>query len=409
MANNTDSPTSLTTKKPQLTKRIGKKPMTIAILALTLIGMVVVYNIVTHTGSNIKGANGDEEANKLAPATKMGEELTHDLSKRPGQPGAPELSAPDDVGQLSQEREAKLKAAMEASTDVEPFTQKNSMMPQAQPGQAQNTNSNPSLNQYPSQNPSLPSGGIGGRTPAAGQPLPIVPSLAGDEVTTDQNMQAQKEAFLLKASQNQYAQYLDSTRKAALSPFELKVGTVIPCVLIDGINSDLPGEINAQVSEDVYDTRTGRYLLIPQGTKVFGKYDSHVAYGQNGLLVSWQRLTFPDASSLELAGMTGSDKSGYAGFRDQIDNHYGRLIGFGLATATFSSLFQISQKDNNSNNGTLTSSQIAAATTAQSMTQLGIDVTRRNLNIQPTIKIRPGYRFDIKIDRDVVFPGSYRR
>jgi type IV secretion system protein TrbI len=111
--------------------------------------------------------------------------------------------------------------------------------------------------------------------------------------------------------------YLSHTRVQAASPYELKAGTVIPSVLLGGVNSDLPGQIMAQVSQNVFDSATGEYLLIPQGAKLVGSYDHQLAQGQSRVFVVWQRLIYPDSSSVNLEKMPGTDGSGYAGFRDK--------------------------------------------------------------------------------------------
>lgn len=400
MPDNLDSSSTLHVKgKPLRQKRIGKKPMLIAMIFLFFISFLVIFNISHEKSVSLKRAetekfnfkpaiaSADDINGKIANnvdlySTGIGDIDSHKNELQPSNFSNTESDENLAKNKLIQERNTKLKEALESASGVEQFK---SISPQKQPTAYSAT----------------------GNTPSPVLPIPsgqIVPALEKD---SDQNRQTQKEIFLNNAAQNQNTPYLRSTRKAALSPLEIKTGTIIPSVLITGINSDLPGQIIGQVTENVYDTATGNYLLIPQGTKLYGSYDSHVTYGQNRLLVVWQRLVFPDASTLEIEAMTGSDKSGYAGFHDQVNNHYGRLIGFGLATSLFSSAFQISQGNNNSNNGVLTPSQIAATTTAQNMTQLGIDVSKRNLDIQPTIEIRPGYRFAVMINKDIIFPKTY--
>jgi len=180
-------------------------------------------------------------------------------------------------------------------------------------------------------------------------------------------------------------------------------------VLLTGLNSDLPGELIGQVSENVKDSATGRHLLIPQGARFFGRYDSRVAYGQDRALVSWDRLIFPDGSSVTLQGMGGADKSGYAGFNDQVNNHIWRLIGYGALSSAFASVFQITQRNQqNTINGVQTPAQVAAGEVARQFSQLGIQMAQKNLNIQPTIEIRPGYQFVVMVNRDMVFPESYQ-
>ena len=225
----------------------------------------------------------------------------------------------------------------------------------------------------------------------------------------DQNRQTQKLAFLEKASKQLDTPYLAATRKAAISPLEIKTGTIIPATMVDGINSDLPGDLTSQVSENVYDTATGQHLLIPQGTKAFGTYDSQVAYAQSRLLIVWKRLIFPDGSTLELAGMPGADAGGYAGFHDKVDNHYFRLISGAVLTSLLSAGFQLSQPttSTSSTNGSIDAMQVGAAAVGQQVSQLGLEISRRNLSVQPTIIVRPGYQFVIKVNRDVVFPSVY--
>lgn len=224
---------------------------------------------------------------------------------------------------------------------------------------------------------------------------------------TDPNGQDEKQAFLAKA-QELPSPDLDATVHPARSPYELKTGAVIPAILISGVNSDLPGCMIAQVSQTVYDSATGQYPLIPQGARLYGCYDSKVAYGQQRALVVWERLIYPDSSTLELGGMEGDDGAGYAGFKDKVNNHYLRLAGFGIMTSLFSAAFQLSQPQQTTNTQVLSNQQVVAGSVGQELSQLGAQVTQKNLNIQPTIEIRPGYRFVVMVNKDIVFPGVYR-
>ncbi len=229
-----------------------------------------------------------------------------------------------------------------------------------------------------------------------------------DDGFDTQNKQDSKEAFLARARRAEKDHYLDATRVAPISRYELKAGWDIPAILEQALNSDLPGEIRALVRENVYDTATGRYLLIPQGSRLTGTYDSRVAYGQDGLQVAWTRLIYPDASSLDLGGMPGQDAKGYTGLRHEVDNHYRRLLGFGLLTSLFSASFQLSQTRRGGLLGYPSAGEIAGSAVGRELSQLGADVTRRNLNIQPTIKVPVGYRFNVRVNRDIVFEGPYR-
>lgn len=231
------------------------------------------------------------------------------------------------------------------------------------------------------------------------------PPLALEE---DQNKQARKEAFLRDAQTKAMQYYLPATRQAPLSKYELKMGWKIPAFLIDGINSDLPGKVCAQVRENVYDSATGKYLLIPQGTKVCGTYDSQIAMGQTRILMVWDRLIFDDGSSLALAGMPGADQAGYAGFDAEVDNHYFRVFSSALLMSLVSAGTQISQTQAASSNGGPTAAQTAAGALGQQLGQVSSGLIQRNLKIQPSLSQQPGYRFNIQVTRDIIFPGPYR-
>jgi type IV secretion system protein VirB10 len=220
-------------------------------------------------------------------------------------------------------------------------------------------------------------------------------------------MQDAKERFLERARAGSTDNYLNSTRTKPVAPYEIKAGWDIPAVLEQALNSDLPGEIKALVRENVYDTATGRYLLIPQGARLVGAYDSRVAYGQNGIQVAWSRLVFPDGSSINLEGMSGQDAKGMAGLRHDVDNHYKRLLGFGLLTSAFSASFQLSQTRRGGVLGYPSAAETAGSAIGAQISQLGADVTRRNLNIQPTIKVPVGYRFNVRVNRDILFDSPY--
>lgn len=224
----------------------------------------------------------------------------------------------------------------------------------------------------------------------------------------DPNGQARKASFLRSMEEAAPGRdAIKSTRQGAISPYEVKAGWLIPAMMEHGINSDLPGQLTAMVTQNVFDTATGRYLLIPQGARLVGAYDSQVTYGQDGLMVAWRRIIFPDGSSLNLEGMGGMDESGYAGFRDEVNNHYGRLIGFGVLTSLLSAAFQISQTQAQAAGSVQSPSQVAGTAVAQNLSQLGIEVARKNLRVQPTITIRPGYQFNVRVDRDLIFSRGY--
>lgn len=223
----------------------------------------------------------------------------------------------------------------------------------------------------------------------------------------EQNMQTRKESFWAGSRNTSSADYLNSTREAPLSRFEVRAGWEIPAVLEQSLNSDLPGDLKALITANVYDTATGQYLLIPQGSRLVGRYDSRVAYGQDGVQVAWSRIIFPDASAIDLNGMAGLDAHGNSGLRDKVDRHYARIVGFSALTSLFSAAFAVSQRQNQSVLAYPTPTEAASSAVAQSLSQTGSQITRRNLNVQPTIKVPVGYKFTVRVNRDILFEAPY--
>ena len=201
---------------------------------------------------------------------------------------------------------------------------------------------------------------------------------------------------------------LNQTTEAPRSPFELRAGFVIPGTLISGINSELPGQIMGQVSQNVYDTATGQNLLIPQGSRLVGAYSSNVQYGQARVLVAWQRIIFPDGKALDIGAMPGADNAGYAGFNDQVNNHYFRIFGSALLMTGITAGVALSQPSTTTTtNGTTTYSSALSQSLGQQLGQVTSELVRKNLNISPTLEIRPGYRFNIVATKDLTFSKPY--
>jgi type IV secretion system protein VirB10 len=223
-----------------------------------------------------------------------------------------------------------------------------------------------------------------------------------------QNMQSRKEAFLIGVRTRQSDDYLRSTREAALSRYQTKAGWEIPAVLEQARTADLHGELKALATSKVYDTTTSRYLLIPQGSRIVGTYDSHVSYGQDGVQVSWSRVVYLDASSIDLDGILGLDSRGDADLRDKVDRHYRRLIEFSVLTSLLTASFETSQRNSQSALTYPTPSQTASSAVGQELTQTGAQITRPNLNVQPTIKVPTGYKFTVRVNRDILFEAPYQ-
>jgi len=203
---------------------------------------------------------------------------------------------------------------------------------------------------------------------------------------------------------------LNSQAEAPRTPFELRAGFIIPATMITGVNSDLPGQIMAQTSSDVFDTATGRHLLVPQGSRLVGTYDAQVAYGQERVLIAWQRIVFPDGRAMDIGAMPGADAGGYAGFEDQVNHHYVRVFGSAIMMSLVTA--GISYSQNRGNTVTLGYQQNASSALSQALgQQLGMATAQmlmKNLSISPTIEIRPGYRFNVMVSKDMTFNKPYR-
>ena len=217
-----------------------------------------------------------------------------------------------------------------------------------------------------------------------------------------QGAQQQNKAFLADQSRTGGGDYLPASVQPPRARHELFAGSVIPAVLVTGINSDLPGSISAQVRETVYDSLDPDVVLVPQGTRLIGKYSSDVAYGQRRVLVAWNQVIFPNGSTIDLKGMEGTDGQGQAGFRDLVDNHYMRIFGSAILMSLLSAGAQLSQPQNANMLTAPSAGQEAAAAMGQEINMVGQNLLNRNLNIQPTLVIRPGYAFNVLVSRTMI-------
>jgi type IV secretion system protein TrbI len=239
---------------------------------------------------------------------------------------------------------------------------------------------------------------------ASAEQGPASPTGRGDGPPLDPdallNMQDRKRAFLTAPVDRKTV----SPDRLANPPsrYVVQAGAVIPAALITGIRSDLPGQVTAQVTENVYGSPTGRYLLIPQGSKLVGIYDSQVSFGQDRVLLVWTRLIMPNGRSIVLERQPGADTQGFAGLEDEVDHHWARLLG----AAALSTLLGVGAELGASNNDSAILSAVRRGST-DSLNQTGQQVVRRNLNIQPTITIRPGFPVRVIVNRDLVL-APYR-
>jgi type IV secretion system protein TrbI len=213
-----------------------------------------------------------------------------------------------------------------------------------------------------------------------------------------------------RSTRNLPPDYLRSSVRKPVSPYEVKAGTIIPAVMLTAINSDLPGQVTGQVRENVYDSDTGEHLLIPQGTRLVGLYDHHIVYGQQRVLITWKRLILPDGSSLSLRdGMPGADAAGAAGFNDEVNNHYLRIFGHALLMSAISAGVQLSQVPQYGQNFQgPTAGNVLGGAVGQQLGSATSEVLRRGMNVSPTLEIRPGFVFNVMVTQDVIFPGPYQ-
>jgi type IV secretory pathway VirB10-like protein len=240
----------------------------------------------------------------------------------------------------------------------------------------------------------------------ASRPLPAVAEQRGSTPTSQTDMPPVDPESILNMQDRKVAFVNGAVDRRTVSPDRLanppsryivQAGAVIPAALITGIRSDLPGQVTAQVTENVYDSPTGRFLLIPQGSKLVGLYDSQISFGQDRVLLLWTRLLMPNGRSIVLERQPGADTQGFAGLEDEVDHHWGRLI----MAAALSTVLGVGAELGATNNDSAIVTALRRGST-DSLNQTGQQVVRRNLNIQPTITIRPGFPVRVIVNRDLL-------
>lgn len=229
-------------------------------------------------------------------------------------------------------------------------------------------------------------------TPAGPQPDGVKPPL---DPANDPNAQGRKQAFV--GTLDPRGDINPHSLVPLASPYTLAAGSVISASLITGLRSDLPGLVTAQVTENTYDSATGRLLLVPQGARLIGSYDSVVAFGQKRALIIWQRIILPDGASLRIDNVPATDPSGYAGLADKVDLHTWQLLK-GVALST---LLGVSSELALSGQSDLV--QAIRMSTQDNVGRAGDQITQRNLGVQPTLTIRPGAPVRLVVHRDLVF------
>jgi type IV secretory pathway VirB10-like protein len=242
--------------------------------------------------------------------------------------------------------------------------------------------------------------GAGSSSPPQDQLTATAGAKAAENPPTH-NGQDHKSTFLGGATDTKI--YAAGRLETPVSAYQVMAGTIIPAAMVTGLNSDLPGQGIATVTEPVYDTVTGRTLLIPQGSRLLGTYDAQVGYGQSRVLLVWTRLIMPDGSSIVLDRLPAADPQGYAGLKDQTNNHWGKLI----TGAVLSTLLGVGAELGSQNSGLGGTGQgtvvVATSRSAEeSLNQVGQQITRRNLDVQPTLTVRPGFPVRVIVNKDLV-------
>lgn len=439
--------TSPNSVRPSGVRRVNNLPLIIAALALIVfVGMIAFVAVKRSNNSKVTETDVTSNAKKNISTNLMAQEVLGDHvsgfvpSKPPPKPEAPALNVPvaptadldsppqpprlnpgnrggntadPDEDRIHQAKVRALEEAIQAKTTIRLPNQLNtspgvaSSAPQTrqemidrladvqrQIGSSTSGDPNASYQAQLKQIQSTLNGGGGGGNSGF--------QLLGNSQSSGNELQSYDKT----GQSDRWA--LNESVQAPKSQFEFRAGGVIPGVMISGINSDLPGQIMGQVSQDVYDTATGKYLLIPQGTRLIGTYSSNVVYGQTGVFIAWQRLVFPDGKALDIGSMPGADGAGYAGFRDQVNNHYFRIFGSAFLMSGITAGVAYSQdKYSNTDSDNPTMSSEMAQALGQQFGQVAARMIEKNLNIAPTLEIRPGYRFNIIAIKDLTFTGPY--
>ena len=436
-------------KKPPFMQKLALGKLTRMLLGIAIIcsGLfIVIYNLVIKSNNKPSDVTNSGQVAQLNSANtdvsndgtvKQIEASLKNGSFKPNQPqqiNAPAPSSPD----LSKMSPDQLRAYYKNQSDNEmvkvatiPDYSKGGANPippiqQQNPGNAV-ANQN---NQYQEQraqervqaqkaatkvNISVQSSTTTSSTPTAPQIAPANPAMPSNPALAKLNASdgklyqpaTDKSGFYVNTGGNDSSKDLIATHQA--TPFRLKAGTYIPAIMQSGINSDTPGAIVGRVRQNVYDTATGKYLIIPKGSTLLGSYSTNVQYGQERVICAWNKLIYPNADEVQLQGQPGTDMAGYAGLNDQVNNHYWTLFGDAFILSVISAGMQYNQQQfsNNMNGGQSYGSALSQSA-GQQMGQVSTQVIQKGLNVQPTLIIRSGMTFNILLTQDLSVNSPYR-
>ena len=200
---------------------------------------------------------------------------------------------------------------------------------------------------------------------------------------------------------------LNHNVESITNPFVIKQGSVIPAVLLTGINSDLPGQVSAQVTNDVLDSPFGNSILIPKGSKLIGQYGSGPGFGQTRIMMGFNRLIFPDGKSLNLEAMPGTGSDGYSGFKADVNNHWLKLISYSVFLGGITTAITLSTDAAYDSEGKITPQAALSQSMGEILGRTMSQVIERNLSLSPTLTVKPGFRFNVAVTKDIEFSGEY--
>lgn len=370
------------------------------LIGIAAIGCVAVFGV-TWVALEGPGLHLGQYANELTntdhkstPDALAGLPSNYGQIPRPRQPLGPKL--PGDLGPGIVQREQQLGVSPTGPSAEDEAARAERLRLAQQAQQAREASVFFQLRQRNESGTTVPASA----TPASAPATPESPRGADAphlnlDLARDQNDQQRKLDFVNQAAARSI--YNDHALQTPASPYEVLAGTVIAASLLTGLNSDLPGMVTAQVTEDVYDTVTGHILLIPQGARLIGAYDSVVAFGQSRALLVWQRIVMPDGSSIHIDNLPATDSAGYAGLSDEVDYHTWTLLK-GIAMSTLLGVGgQVTFGSDQSN-----LVEAIRESTAESTNQAGQRIVEKDLNIQPTITVRPGWPLRVIVHKDLI-------
>ena len=395
--------------------RIGGKAGAVAVMTVGMLAVLIVYGIST-AGHHRHAADGGG-----VPLTKASEEHEPWWQNVPDAPAQLPTTVPVRVHRSARRAEQRAEAQEEPEirervpeiTPIAPPVGVAQAAPRAEYEDRRHALLDAAINAPV--NVRFDDGGSGVRdeirhleSDGAFAPLIAASGTERGSVPSGMSVQDERLNFMAEAAANTARDRIAAVRRADPTPFVIHAGSVIPATLLTGINADLPGTIVGQVRDDVFDSVSGRFLIIPAGAKLIGTYDSRVMQGERRVLVAWKRLLYPDGSALDLLGMAGTDPSGYAGFGAQVDEHLGKEFNAALLLSVISAGAQLSQPQRSATASVAPDmGQTIAGAFGQQIAGGSMQLAQRQAQITPTLEVEPGYHFDVLVDRDIVLSEPY--